>query len=126
MAALERDSGRSSEVTRSALGKMCERLEGRSDLTSDDLYNLACYHALRHTIARLDPRGPVASSPRVESSVALDRAVDVLHRAIDAGWTDADWAARDPDLAPLRDRDEFRRLIEEARDRAFPADPFAW
>jgi hypothetical protein len=32
---------------------------------------------------------------------------------------------RDPGLAPLRDRDDFRRLLAELFDRGFPADPFA-
>jgi hypothetical protein len=36
-----------------------------------------------------------------------------------------DATARDPDLAPLRGRDDFRRLAAEQLDRGFPARPFA-
>jgi hypothetical protein len=52
-------------------------------------------------------------------------AVDVLRGAIAAGWRDAAHANRDPDLIPLRGRDDFRRLLAELLDAGFPADPFA-
>jgi serine/threonine protein kinase len=52
-------------------------------------------------------------------------AVQVLKRAIAAGWRDAAKINREPDLAPLRGRDDFRRLVAELFDRRFPADPFA-
>ena len=45
--------------------------------------------------------------------------------AITAGWSDAQQTSRDPDLAPLRDRDDFRRPLAEVFDRGFPTDPFA-
>jgi hypothetical protein len=32
---------------------------------------------------------------------------------------------RDPDLAPLRERQDFTRLLADLFDRGFPADPFA-
>ncbi len=52
-------------------------------------------------------------------------AVQTLKRAIAAGWNDAGKTSSDPDLAPLRDRDDFRRLLAELFDHGFPADPFA-
>ena len=52
-------------------------------------------------------------------------AVQTLERAIDAGWNNAGKTNRDPDLAPLHDRDDFRRLLAKLCDRGFPADPFA-
>ena len=39
------------------------------------------------------------------------------------GWTNAPHTSRDPDLAPLRDRDDFRRPPAELFDRGFPAHP---
>ena len=51
-------------------------------------------------------------------------AVQMLKQAIAAGWNDAGKTSRDPDLASLRDRDDFRRLVAELFDRGFPADPF--
>ena len=51
-------------------------------------------------------------------------AVEALHAAIAAGWTDAARTGSDPDLASLHDRDDFRRLLAELFDRVFPAAPF--
>ena len=48
-----------------------------------------------------------------------------LRAAVAAGWSNASPVAHDPDLAPLRDRDDFRRLLAELFDRTMPADPFA-
>ena len=48
-----------------------------------------------------------------------------LKQAIAAGWNDAKLTGRDPDLDPIRGREDFRRLLDELLDLAFPADPFA-
>ena len=37
-------------------------------------------------------------------------ALDMLRKALEAGYGNRDWAARDPDLACLHDDPEFRRL----------------
>jgi non-specific serine/threonine protein kinase len=37
-------------------------------------------------------------------------ALAAITRAWDAGYEDADWARRDPDLAPLHGDPEFERL----------------
>jgi hypothetical protein len=42
--------------------------------------------------------------------------------AIAAAWRDAAHTGHDPDLIPLRDRDDFRALMMHL---AMPADPFA-
>jgi hypothetical protein len=52
-------------------------------------------------------------------------AVDVLRGAIAAGWRDAAHTSHDPDLIPLHDRNDFRRLLAELLEVSFPADPFA-
>jgi tetratricopeptide (TPR) repeat protein/tRNA A-37 threonylcarbamoyl transferase component Bud32 len=40
-----------------------------------------------------------------------DRAMEMLHRAVKAGYKDAAHMARDTDLDPLRGRDDFKRLL---------------
>jgi hypothetical protein len=50
--------------------------------------------------------------------------VGILRAAVAAGWKDAAHIIRDPKLAPLRDRDDFRKLAGEVFDRAFPAKAF--
>ncbi len=54
-------------------------------------YDLACYYAL---------------------SGECDKALKALRSAMDKGFCDFEWADRDPDLAPLREHAEFRRLLE--------------
>ena len=39
-----------------------------------------------------------------------DAAVEMFRKALDAGYGNREWAARDPDFASLRDDPEFRRL----------------
>jgi eukaryotic-like serine/threonine-protein kinase len=41
------------------------------------------------------------------------RAIELLQKAIKAGYKDASHMAKDTDLAPLRDRDDFRKLLAE-------------
>jgi hypothetical protein len=42
-----------------------------------------------------------------------DRAMELLHQAVKAGYDDATHVAQDPDLIPLRERDDFKRLQAE-------------
>jgi len=52
-----------------------------------------------------------------------DEAMDALRRAVQAGWTDADHAKKDADLAPLRDRDDFKRLLDDMTRPIFDVQP---
>jgi len=79
-----------------------------------DLYNVACALTQCVSLAGRDQQQALAAE-----------AVQTLKEAIAAGWNDAGKASRDADLAPLRARDDFRRLVFELFDRGFPADPFA-
>ncbi len=45
-------------------------------------------------------------------------ALDMLKRALAAGYHNFDWISRDPDFACLRDDPEFQRLLEEGRRKA--------
>jgi hypothetical protein len=79
-----------------------------------ELYDVACARALCVPLARGDEQQALAA-----------QAVQTLMQAIAAGWNDAGKTSRDPDLAPLHGRDDFRRLVNDLLDRRFPADPFA-
>ena len=82
---------------------------------SGELYNVACDLALCVSIAR----------DRDRKQILAAEAVATLRAAVAAGYRDAANTSRDPDLAPLHDRDDFRELLAEMFDRSFPADPFA-
>jgi len=85
----------------------------------DELYDGACRLALCLSML------VEANAPKDTRDALAAEAVAILRRAVEAGWSDADWTAHDPDLAPLRDRDDFQEILGALYDRRFPADPFA-
>jgi tetratricopeptide (TPR) repeat protein len=103
-----------------AMGQPEESLRSARELAilahgnPSELYNAAC------ALASIIP-----NAGESERQALATEAVQILKEAAAAGWNDAGKASRDPDLAPLRDRDDFRRLLAEMFDRGFPADPFA-
>jgi tetratricopeptide (TPR) repeat protein len=94
--------------------RTARELAAQSIGSATDLYNVAC---------ALAPRGALTRDEQKQALAA--EAVRTLKEAIAAGWSDAAKTSCAPDLAPLRDRDDFRRLLAELFDRGFPADPFA-
>ncbi len=78
-------------------------------------------------LAQLDPRNPLVFY-NLACSYSLngqfDRAAAVLEQALNFGYCDFDWLARDPDLRELRKhpayrgiRDKIRRLKVKSRAR---------
>jgi serine/threonine protein kinase/tetratricopeptide (TPR) repeat protein len=63
---------------------------------SNILYNAACTYALVNRTSE---------------------SLDMLQRALAAGYHNLHWIARDPDLAVLRDLPEFRRIVESGAPR---------
>ena len=64
-----------------------------NSLESLAMYNLACLDAIDGDI---------------------DGSLEWLEGAVDAGYTDAEWMAEDPDLEPLHGDPRFEALLEEA------------
>ena len=62
-------------------------------------YNFACVYSLAS--------GKIADKQQEYA----DRAMELLTTAVAAGWSKADLMAKDTDLAPLRDREDFKRLV---------------
>ena len=65
-------------------------------------------------IARDDPAVPADRRAALARSYA-DRAMEALRMAVRNGFRDAKHLESDPTYAPLRNRDDFRRLIDEIR-----------
>ena len=87
---------------------------GSKPLAGADLYNFACVFALASTAAKNDERlKPIEQTRRADSYA--DSALVWLTRASNAGFFEdpkyCEHALRDADLASLRERDEFQKLV---------------
>ena len=73
-------------------------------------YNFACFYA-------------IASGKSADKKQEYaDRAMDLLQKAVKAGYNDAAHMAKDTDLDPIRGREDFKKLIEELAKKS-PAKP---
>jgi serine/threonine protein kinase/tetratricopeptide (TPR) repeat protein len=87
-----------------------------SDRDADAYYDQACDYAL---LAK------ISAGPNSDLSVATadaGRAMTAIREAVTAGYRDLLKLRSDPDLAPLRGRDDFRLLL---MDIAFPSMPMS-
>jgi serine/threonine protein kinase/tetratricopeptide (TPR) repeat protein len=78
-----------------------EDLTKRSKWSTDDWYNFACVYAVAS--------GKVAD----KKPEYADRAVELLRQAVNAGYRNATHMGTDTDLDPLREREDFKRLLAE-------------
>ncbi len=85
---------------------------------NDDQFDQGRSHALLATLAGTRESGVSAESARLEA----DEAMKWLRQAVEGGYKGMEDLKTDPDFRALRDRDDFRVLIQ---DMAMPDDPFA-
>jgi hypothetical protein len=83
-------------------------------------YNLACLYALLGSNAEKDPRMPAAERTRLLESY-VTQSLAWLKCGADSGFFKdraiRDHARKDPDLAIVRGRAEFQKLIESPGDK---------
>jgi eukaryotic-like serine/threonine-protein kinase len=103
-------------TSRLQAGQMAEAVAEIAELTqnpkwnSGQWYDFACVYA-------------VASGKRADKKQEYaDRAMDLLQKAVKAGWSDAAHMVKDTDLDPIRGREDFKKLIEEMTKKS-PAEP---
>ncbi len=77
-------------------------------------YELACALALCSAVLG-DARSPLTAAQEAARRHHADRAVETLRKAIAEGWGNLAWTKRDTDLDSLRQRGDFKKLIEETR-----------
>jgi hypothetical protein len=70
-----------------------------SDWRRDNWYNFACVYAIA-----------AAKSPQKKQEYG-DRAMELLNKAVQAGYRNAVEMQKDNDLSSLRDRDDFKKLV---------------
>jgi len=83
----------------------------RTDVAS--LYNAACFRAAVAATLRAADTSPAAAK---EAGVEADRAMAWLKQAVGAGYKDIANLKKDTDLASLRSRDDFKKLVAELED----------
>jgi tetratricopeptide (TPR) repeat protein len=94
-------------VSLARAGQVAEAVADMDELTrtgewnSDQWYTFACFYA-------------VASGKDIDKKQAYgDRAMELLRKAVQAGWKNGAHTAQDTDLDPLRQRDDFKKLLAE-------------
>src|SRR5262249_31421388 len=87
-------------------GQVAEAVAEVAELTKSSNWNAGQWYDFARVYA-------VASGKSAnQKKEYADRAMDLLHRAVKAGYKDAAHMKKDTDLDPLRGRDDFKQLIE--------------
>ena len=93
-------------------GQIAEAVAEIAELTKSDgwqapqWYDFACAY------------GVAAAKIADKKQAYADRAMELLHKAVKAGYKDAAHMAKDSDLDSLRDREDFKKLMESLRARS--------
>jgi tetratricopeptide (TPR) repeat protein len=104
---VQRELGRPTE----AAATCRERLRLWPD-NADQVYDGSCELA-RCILAVGKGKKELNAQEQAERQAYADEAMMVLHRAVALGLKNAAGVKEDPDLAPLRGRADFRKLVEE-------------
>jgi serine/threonine protein kinase/tetratricopeptide (TPR) repeat protein len=84
---------------------------------AQDLYYLAC---VRAQLSRLVGSGQtaLAAPAQAEHLQYLDQAMDALRKAVAAGYCDVAELKKDASLDPLRERDDFQKILAQLEKQA--------
>ena len=89
-------------------------------------YHVACEMALLvPLVGRGKAEGDLTAGERAERQSYADRAVDAFRLALADGFSDVPLFLHDEDLDPIRDREDFQRLVLSAMDKVFPKEALA-
>jgi tetratricopeptide (TPR) repeat protein/tRNA A-37 threonylcarbamoyl transferase component Bud32 len=95
-----------------AAAAAADRLAGVGVDPPHDLYDAAGFLARCAQLAAKDDKLPAARRQELAKAHA-DRALAALRQAVARGYKDVAHLKKDPDLDPLRDRADFRRLLAD-------------
>jgi serine/threonine protein kinase/tetratricopeptide (TPR) repeat protein len=126
MADAERLRDREREVLQQQLHRFPDDVRARILLASDLAILGQIHEAVQHVKIAVAMRPSDANvlynAACTYGILAMKKeAMETLRRSMDAGYYNADWCTKDPDLKILHDEPEFKKLIEE-RIRKAPAD----
>jgi hypothetical protein len=75
-------------------------------------YMGACFRAMQAALVRATGKSPGAIR---EADADCDRAMEILKKAVAAGFGNLPQMQTDPDLDALRNRDDFKQLIAQLK-----------
>jgi serine/threonine protein kinase/tetratricopeptide (TPR) repeat protein len=91
-------------------------LAAQEGLSPNNLFNITCVFARSSAVAQKDTKLSAADRASVRARYA-DRAIDFLRQAVGKGFQNAVLLKTDPDLAPLRSREDFQKLTEQVAQK---------
>jgi eukaryotic-like serine/threonine-protein kinase len=116
---LHQQSGETAAALRS-FQRAVDLFEALPELAARDRYNLACNLALCIPLigAKEGSQGvldseAVGPSERIRRQIYADRAMEVLRKAVHGGFANQEILQSDPDLAAIRSRDDFQKIVKE-------------
>jgi serine/threonine protein kinase/tetratricopeptide (TPR) repeat protein len=86
-------------------------------LNSGNLYNIACVFGRSSAVVEKDTKLSPADRTQLKTQYA-DRAMEFLRQAMARGPQSAPGMKSDPDLASLRSREDFRKLVREVEQKS--------
>ncbi len=89
-----------------------EAVAQQGELLGVHLYDIACVFSRASAAVDRDDKLPPSDRACLKTRYA-DRAMDFLWQAVDAGWRHLEVIKTDRDIAPLRAREDFRKLLAE-------------
>jgi eukaryotic-like serine/threonine-protein kinase len=92
-------------------------IEGRPHKTADQLYDLAAVHAKLSGMGTESASGLKTGDGRAEA----DKAMTGLEKAVGAGFRNVEQLRKDPDLDSLRQREDFKKVLERLTPPSKPA-----
>jgi len=103
-----------------AYRRTIEEWEKRKQTEADFLYMGACFRAMKAALVRATDKSPGAIR---EADADCDRAMEILKKAVAAGFGNLPQMQTDPDLDALRNRDDFKQQLAQPKANKGKSNP---
>jgi serine/threonine-protein kinase len=97
--------------------EQAERVLREKPQSESTWYNTACLYSLAVPLVRKDEKLPAARRMELAQQYGT-RAVELLHEAVARGFALVASLREDPDLEAVRDRDDFKKLLQKLEQKA--------
>jgi eukaryotic-like serine/threonine-protein kinase len=93
-----------------------EAIAGKEELTTINLYNMCCVYSRSSAAAGKDAKLPPAEHIKLQEQYAV-QAIEYFRQMVAKGVHNLTIIKTDPDLDPLRGREDFKKLVAEAEKK---------